>query len=162
MLGYNQELTKYSDFSGQRYDVFSSDLPTLSLASGNHQVSEDGYEWALRGAFFRLNYIYADRYLLEVNGRYDGTSRFPKDNRFVFLPSVSAAWRISEESFMKSTRGWLDNLKLRASYGVLGNQMISASGWSGNTKYYPYIPFMSNNTSKYWLFGNEYATIINH
>lgn len=161
MLGYNQELTKYSDFSGQRYDVFSSDLPTLSLASGNHQVSEDGYEWALRGAFFRLNYIYADRYLLEVNGRYDGTSRFPKDNRFVFLPSVSAAWRISEESFMKSTRGWLDNLKLRASYGVLGNQMISASGWSGNTKYYPYIPFMSNNTSKYWLFGDEYATIIN-
>ncbi len=161
MVGYNQELTKYSTFSAQRYDVLNSNLPTLSLASGNHQVAEDGYEWALRGAFFRLNYIYADRYLLEVNGRYDGTSRFPKDNRFVFLPSVSAAWRLSEENFMKSTRGWLDNLKLRASYGVLGNQMISSSSWSGNTKYYPYIPFMSNSTSQNWLFGNEYATTIN-
>ena len=161
MAGFNQELTKYSWFSGQRNDVLNSNLPTLSLGTGIHTVAEDGYEWALRGAFFRLNYIFADRYLLEVNGRYDGTSRFPKNNRFVFLPSVSAAWRVSEEKFMESTRSWLDNLKLRVSYGELGNQMISSSGWSGNTKYYPYIPFMSNSTSTLWLFGNEYATTIN-
>ena len=62
---------------------------------------------------------------------------------------------------MKNTRSWLDNLKLRATYGILGNQMISSSDWSGNTKYYPYIPFMSNGTSQYWLFGDEYATTIN-
>lgn len=161
MAGYNQELTKYSWFRGKRSDVIDQNQPSLSLGTGNQEVSDSGYEWALRGAFFRLNYIYADRYLLEVNGRYDGTSRFPSDNRFVFLPSVSAAWRVSEEKFMESTRSWLDNLKLRVSYGELGNQMISASGWSGNTKYYPYIPFMSNGTSSNWLFGDEKATVIN-
>lgn len=161
MVGFNQELTKYSTFSGKRYDILNDQLPSLSLGSGNHEVSQNGYEWALRGGFFRLNYIYNDRYLFEFNGRYDGTSRFPSDNRFVFLPSFSAAWRISEEAFMQGTRDWLDNLKLRASYGILGNQMISSSDWSGNTKYYPYIPFMSNSTSTYWLFGDTYATTIN-
>ena len=66
-----------------------------------------------------------------MNGRYDGTSRFPSDNRFVFLPSFSGAWRVSEEAFMESTRSWLDNLKVRASYGILGNQLLTASSWSG-------------------------------
>lgn len=161
MVGFNQELTKYSTFSGKRYAILNPTLPSLSLGSGNQEVSQNGYEWALRGGFFRLNYIYDNRYLFEVNGRYDGTSRFPSNNRFVFLPSFSAAWRISEEAFMNGTRSWLDNLKLRATYGILGNQMISSTSWSGNTKYYPYIPFMSNATSLYWLFGNEYATTIN-
>ena len=87
-----------------------------------------------------------------MNGRYDGTSRFPSDNRFVFLPSFSGAWRVSEEAFMESTRSWLDNLKVRASYGILGNQLLTASSWSGNTKYYPYIPFMASGTAGNWLF----------
>lgn len=161
MLGFNQELTKYSTFSGQRNDILNENVPSLSLGSGIHTVAQDGYEWALRGGFFRVNYIFNDRYLLEANARYDGTSRFPSDNRFVLVPSFSAAWRVSEEPFMQSTHSWLDNLKLRASYGVLGNQMISSKDWKGNTKYYPYIPFMSNDTSEYWLFGDEYATTIN-
>lgn len=161
MAGYNQELTKYSYFRARRYDMLKGDQPSLGLGSGNHEVGEDGYEWALRGGFFRVNYIYNDRYLFEVNGRYDGTSRFPSDNRFVFLPSFSGAWRISEEKFMEGTRSWLDNLKLKASYGILGNQMISSSGWSGNTKYYPYIPFMTDGQSQNWMFGQEYATIVN-
>lgn len=122
MLGYNQELTKYSTFSAQRKGLLNENQPALGLGTGQQTVSDDGYEWALRGAFFRLNYIFNDRYLLEVNGRYDGTSRFPSNNRFVFLPSFSAAWRISEEPFMQSTRSWLDNLKIRASYGELGTR----------------------------------------
>ncbi len=161
MLGYNQELTKYSTFSAQRKGLLNENQPALGLGTGQQTVSDDGYEWALRGAFFRLNYIYNDRYLFEVNGRYDGTSRFPSDNRFVFLPSFSAAWRISEEAFMQSTRSWLDNLKLRASYGELGNQMLTASDWSGNTKYYPYIPFISSGTSGNWIFGDEKALYLN-
>ncbi|WP_299230343.1 TonB-dependent receptor [uncultured Bacteroides sp.] len=161
MVGFNQELTKYSTFSGKRYDILNNDLPSLSLGSGNHETSQNGYEWALRGGFFRANYIYNDRYLFELNGRYDGTSRFPSDNRFVFLPSFSGAWRLSEEAFMEGTRSWLDNLKLRATYGILGNQLISSSDWSGNTKYYPYIPFMSSGTSTNWIFGDTYATVIN-
>ena len=161
MIGFNQELTKYSTFSGKRYNLLSNETPTLSLGYGNYEASQNGYEWALRGGFFRLNYIYNDRYLFEFNGRYDGTSRFPSNNRFVFLPSFSAAWRISEEKFMKNTRSWLDNLKIRASYGMLGNQMISSSDWTGNTQYYPYIPFMSNGTSTNWMLGNSYVTTVN-
>lgn len=161
MVGFNQELTRYSTFNGRRDGILNENLPSLSLGSGIHTVAQNGYEWALRGGFFRVNYIYNDRYLFEVNGRYDGTSRFPSDNRFVFLPSVSGAWRISEEAFMQGTRSWLDNLKVRATYGVLGNQMISSKNWSGNTKYYPYIPFMSNGTSTLWTFGDENATTIN-
>ena len=161
MIGFNQELTKYSTFSGTRYDILNEDLPTLSLGSGNHEVSQSGYEWALRGGFFRLNYIYNDRYLFEFNGRYDGTSRFPSSDRFVFLPSFSAAWRLSEENFMKGTRDWLDNLKVRASWGMLGNQLLSSSSWSGNTRYYPYIPFMSNGTASNWILGDSYATVMN-
>lgn len=161
MIGFNQELTRYETFSGRRDDILNNDQPSLSLGSGIHTVTQNGYEWALRGAFFRLNYIYNDRYLFEVNGRYDGTSRFPSSDRFVFLPSFSGAWRISEEPFMEKTRSWLDNLKLRVTYGILGNQMISSSSWSGNTKYYPYIPFMNHGTAGNWLFGDEFATVIN-
>ncbi|MCC8187124.1 MAG: TonB-dependent receptor [Bacteroides sp.] len=155
MMGYNQELTKYNYFWGRRYDGLIPDLPSLSLGTGQHEVAESGYEWALRGAFFRLNYIYDSRYLFEINGRYDGTSRFPSDDRFVFLPSFSAAWRISEEAFMNSTRGWLDNLKLRASYGVLGNQLLTDTSWTENRKYYPYIPFMPSGTGSNWLFNSN-------
>lgn len=161
MVGFNQELTKYSKFSATRRGLLTQDLPALNLGGGNQTVDEGGYEWALRGGFFRLNYIYNDRYLVEVNGRYDGTSRFPSDNRFVFLPSFSGAWRISEEPFMEFSRSWLDNFKLRASYGVLGNQLLTAKAWSGNMKYYPYIPFMSSGTSGNWIFGDEKATYIN-
>lgn len=161
MAGFNQELTKYSTFNAVRRGLLTQDLPALNLGGGNQTVGEDGYEWALRGGFFRLNYIYNDRYLIEINGRYDGTSRFPSDDRFVFLPSFSGAWRISEEPFMEFSRSWLDNFKLRASYGVLGNQLLTAKAWSGNMKYYPYIPFMSSGTSGNWIFGNEKATYIN-
>lgn len=155
MLGFNQELTKYNVITATRQNLISQTLPSLGLGTGQQTVSEDGYEWALRGGFFRLNYIYNDRYLFEVNGRYDGTSRFPSDNRFVFLPSFSGAWRISEEPFMQSTRSWLDNLKVRASYGILGNQLLTTKDWTGNTKYYPYIPFMSSGTAGNWLFNNN-------
>lgn len=161
MVGFNQELTQYSSFSALRRELLSQNLPSLSLGVGDQQVAESGYEWALRGGFFRANYIFDDRYLVEVNGRYDGTSRFPKDNRFVFLPSFSLAWRLSEEAFMESTRGWLDNLKVRGSYGLLGNQLLTAKTWSGNTKYYPYIPFMASGFAGNYLFGTEQDLLIN-
>lgn len=154
MLGFNQELTKVQGSKATRQNQLTQELPSLSLGIGQQTVSEMGYEWALRGGFFRLNYIYDNRYLLEVNGRYDGTSRFPSNNRFVFLPSFSGAWRISEEPFMRATHSWLDNLKLRASYGILGNQLLSSNTWSGNTKYYPYIPFMPSGIASNWLFNS--------
>lgn len=161
MVGFNQELTKYSEHTAQRRNLISQELPTLSLATGEQEVTQTGYEWALRGGFFRVNYIYNDRYLLEVNGRYDGTSRFPSDNRYVFLPSFSAAWRLSEEAFMQPAKGWLDNLKIRASYGILGNQLLTDKSWTGNTKYYPYIPFMSSELTDNYMLGNSTSVIVN-
>ncbi|WP_313266400.1 TonB-dependent receptor [Sphingobacterium sp.] len=161
MVGYNQELTKYGSNKGTRLGILNQEQPTLSLGSGEQRVEQTGYEWALRGGFFRLNYIYADKYLLEVNGRYDGTSRFPKDNRFVFLPSVSAGWRVSEENFMHWSRPVLSNLKLRGSYGELGNQLLTSSSWSGNTRYYPFVPFMSAGISSNYIFGNQTQVIVN-
>ena len=95
-------------------------------------------EYALRSAFGRINYSFDDRYLLEGNIRYDGTSRFPKNSRFGAFPSFSAGWRISEEDFFKAS--WVDNLKLRASWGQLGNQEI------GNYAFY--------NT---YAFGYDYS-----
>ncbi|WP_336828026.1 TonB-dependent receptor [Sphingobacterium multivorum] len=161
MIGYNQELTKYGSNKGTRLGILNQEQPTLSLGSGEQRVEQTGYEWALRGGFFRLNYIYDDKYLLEVNGRYDGTSRFPKDNRFVFLPSVSAGWRVSEEDFMRWSRKTLSNLKLRGSYGELGNQLLTSSSWSGNTRYYPFVPFMSAGISSNYIFGNQTQVIVN-
>lgn len=107
MIGFNQELTKYSTFSGKRYDILSGEKPSLGLGSGNHETTQDGYEWALRGAFFRLNYIYNDRYLFELNGRYDGTSRFPSDNRFVFLLlSLQLGVSVKKSSWKELADGW--------------------------------------------------------
>ena len=115
---------------------------------GKHQVSacvrEDNYEWATRGGFFRLNYIYNNKYIFEANGRYDGSSRFPKNDRFGFFPSISAAWIISQEKFMHATQNWLNYAKLRISYGALGNQDVS---------YYEYIASMGSSEQQLLING---------
>lgn len=99
-------------------------------------------DYATRSVFGRVNYAYNSRYLFEANFRYDGSSRFHKDHRWGFFPSLSGAWRISEESFMENTRTWLDNLKVRASWGKLGNSEI------GN---YEYMSVYSTTNA---VFGN--------
>ncbi|HCC51212.1 MAG TPA: membrane receptor RagA [Porphyromonadaceae bacterium] len=161
MVGFNQEVTKYKSATATRKSQLSQELPSLSLGTGEQTVASDGYEWALRGGFGRVNYNFDDKYLLEVNGRYDGTSRFPKDDRFVFLPSFSLGWRLSEESFMSFVKPLFNNIKLRGSYGQLGNQLLTSNVWSGNTKYYPYIPFLSNNLSANYIFGTTTDIVIN-
>src|SRR5690606_26169368 len=102
-------------------------------------VGASNYDWAVRGAFARLNYIYKDKYILESNLRYDGTSRFPKQDRFAFNPSVSAAWVLSNESFFQPLQPIFSNAKLRASYGSLANQDL-------RDNYYPYIATMQNSS----------------
>lgn len=125
IAGFNQEWYKYRMNYGQAEDVITNDLPTIGMTSGA-QYAGDGFEhWAIRGAFVRANYDYQGRYLFEFSGRYDGTSRFGKDSRFQFFPSFSAGWRLSEEKFMENTRSWLDNLKIRGSWGSLGNQNVA-------------------------------------
>lgn len=125
IAGFNQEESRYENAQLSRKDLISSSLPTPGLATGDMSVSESISTWALRGGYARLNYTYDDKYILEFNGRYDGTSRFPKDSRFVFNPSGSAAWIISREKFFQPLSNILNLFKLRYSYGILGNQDVS-------------------------------------
>ena len=121
------------------------------------EVSGGQNEYAIMGFFGRLNYDYKERYLFEVSGRYDGTSRFKKGHQWGFFPSASVGWRISEEPFVKGKVRWLDNLKLRFSYGNLGNQNLG-----GN--YYAYLRQISVNDFAGYSFGEgttmgKYSTL---
>ena len=150
MIGFNQEWGYYNFIRGRAFTLITPQVTNLNATTGNQETYGGRRQIALRGAFYRLNYVFKDRYLLEFNGRYDGTSRFPKEDRFGFFPSLSVGWRMSNEGFMSSTSGWLDNLKLRASWGQLGNQLLG-----GNTladqDFYPYIPTMGSATSPYMM-----------
>ena len=130
LVGFNQEVWKKEQLSAGNTGIMSIGAPTLGNTYGvNPSKGEVDEHWAVRGVFMRINYNYSDRYLFEMNGRYDGSSKFPHDSRFKFFPSFSAAWRLSEESFMADTRSWLDNLKVRASYGSIGNQNVANYGF---------------------------------
>nr|WP_299382957.1 TonB-dependent receptor [Allomuricauda sp.] len=128
LAGYNKEINESEFFSANRDDLISSDLPNIALATGEQTVQWGFSDWALNGIFGRLNYIYNDRYILELNGRYDGSSRFPKNDRYGFFPSVSLAW-IASEDFGESITGVMNHLKFRASRGSLGNQLVDDYGY---------------------------------
>ena len=130
-------------FNYPQYDV---------IDAGNIENMDNGgneAKWAINSFFGRLNYNYNDRYLLEANIRTDGSSRFAKGNRYGVFPSFSAAWRISEEPFMEKARNQVQNLKLRASWGKLGNQNIGSN-------YYPSIQSLSTGT--FSMNGKLYPT----
>jgi TonB-linked SusC/RagA family outer membrane protein len=127
MAGYNYEQSTYNRVSIQRNGIIFDDATDLSLALGQNTTTGGGYEqWAILGGFSRLNYAYKDRYLVEVNGRYDGSSKFPSSQRYAFFPSVSAGWRINNEPFWHVSDKIISDLKLRASYGSLGNGNINS------------------------------------
>lgn len=128
MAGFNQEHYYYSELNVRVLGQIVPSLPSISQATGT-PIAADGFsEYSTRGAFYRLNYDYKGKFLFEANGRYDGSSRFPTASRFAFFPSFSAGYRLTEEAFMKSAK-WLTNLKLRASYGKIGNQNVSNYGY---------------------------------
>ncbi|WP_223275925.1 SusC/RagA family TonB-linked outer membrane protein [Algoriphagus aquimarinus] len=135
LLGYNVESNRYLNTDSQRDGLLVPSKPDFNLLDGlNYNISGGGNEWKYVGAFYRLNYAFKEKYLLEFNGRYDGSSKFPNEQRFGFFPSMSAGWNISEEGFMSNAKTWLENLKIRGSYGTLGN---------GNVAPYRYMETMS-------------------
>ena len=144
--GFNQEWYYYRQLWGQNEDILTNELPTLGNTTGAQYAGDSEEHWAIRGAFVRANYDYKGRYLAEFSGRYDGTSRFPKDSRFKFFPSFSLGWRLSEEQFMENTRHWLDNLKVRGSWGSLGNQDVAN---------YAYIASYGAPDYIYWVMNGE-------
>ncbi|MBS0027617.1 TonB-dependent receptor [Chitinophaga sp. 22321] len=158
--GYSQELTKYSFDNGSRKGFLNNLLTDVNLASTDGQkTSGYSYELALRSYFGRLNYDYDGKYLFEANLRYDGSSRFAADHRWGAFPSFSAGWNIDRENFFESLKKYLSYLKLRASWGQLGNQNMVGID-DTNYPSYPYYPYILQvNGSQNYTFGGTGATI---
>lgn len=133
LLGWHTEKYNYKENQMTRRNFPNNDLSDMNAGDASTQTNA-GYtrELAMISWFGRVNYDYAGKYLLEANIRSDASSRFHKDHRWGYFPSFSAGWRMSEESFMEGTRDWLNNLKVRASWGLLGNQ-------DALDQYYPYL-----------------------
>lgn len=127
MAGTNYERSVYDRLEVQRNGLVFDDATNINLALGQSITTSGNYEaWNILGGFSRINYIYGDRYLFEFNGRYDGSSKFPDNERFAFFPSVSVGWRISGEPFWKISPKTVSDLKVRWSYGSLGNGSIGS------------------------------------
>ena len=148
--GFNQESSFYQYAGVKRLDMINDQLPSISQGTGAITANDNFSEFRSRGLFYRLNYSYAGKYLLESNGRYDGSSKFPTDSRFGFFPSISAGWRISEESFLESAKNILSNLKLRGSWGNIGNQSINP---------YAYTPGMNSGYAAWLVDGRQVTTL---
>ena len=127
MVGMELNREDDNSFSGRKEDyiILSPDYMWPDAGTGIAQAYGSGEGYSLVSFFGKLNYNFADRYMVSLTMRRDGSSRFGKDNRYATFPSVSAGWRINNEKFMKATSSWLDDLKLRASWGQTGNQEIS-------------------------------------
>ena len=141
MGGWNIEDEKYKSLRIERNNLLVKDKPNFNLTDGDaYYINDNGsYSWGFVGMFYRLNYNWKGRYLIETSGRYDGSSKFPSNQKWGFFPSVSVGWRVSDESFMNVLHeSFLDNMKIRLSAGSAGNGLVSP---------YQYLSTMSVSTS---------------
>lgn len=140
LVGAEQNSYRQDRFTAYRDNYILPDYPVLDAGSAiNMNNSGTGEEWSLRSFFGRINYNYKEKYLLEINTRYDGSSRFAEGRKWGVFPSASAGWRISEEPFMASLKPVVNELKLRASWGRLGNQNIGTYPSSTVVNLSPYV-----------------------
>lgn len=142
--GMSQEYNKYDQDYYRKYDLVDPSLGAIDAGMTNGEITGNYNEWAMRSYFGRINLNWDNKYLLEANLRADGSSKFAPGHRWGYFPSISAGWRISQEKFMEGTASWLNQLKLRASYGSLGN--------NATTSYYMYQSLFA--TANYVLNGN--------
>jgi TonB-linked SusC/RagA family outer membrane protein len=165
MLGYAQELYKHHMVEAANSGLlYSANVPSLGTMYDNiPSVSEQRATFGTQGVFGRINYNYEEKYLIELNGRYDGTSRFLKDSRYQFYPGASAAWVVSKETFAEPLNPYMDLLKVRLSYGSLGDiSFLSSSFGSYPSYYYPFYPTLGTTatTGSNWLFNGSRSPYI--
>ena len=153
LLGFQQEALKKRLTSAQKTDPAKDDLHQVDSGSKNPTATGNKFQWRMLSYFGRVNYAFDGKYLAEFNLRADASSRFAKGNRWGYFPSVSAGWRLSEEEFIRNL-GIFDNLKLRASWGKLGNQNI---GSSSNSDYFPYLTVLTQDYSNSYNYNNTLA-----
>ena len=152
VVGMSQEWYKGSSFSASRNNLITEQDPALNLGDASTMSNDaSSSRWALRSGFGRISYNYDERYLIEANLRYDLSSRFHKSNRGGWFPSVSAGWRLSEERWMQFAKPVFDNIKIRASWGMLGNQYVGSSE-------YPYLSVLKSFNSEVSLIGANATT----
>lgn len=142
--GMSQEYNKYDQDYYRKYDLVDPSLGAIDAGMTNGEITGNYNEWAMRSYFGRINLDWDNKYLLEANLRADGSSKFAPGHRWGYFPSVSAGWRVSQEKFMETASLWLNHLKLRVSYGSLGN--------NATTSYYMYQSLFA--TANYVLNGN--------
>lgn len=152
MAGYSQERRYYEALWASRKEAITMDNPSITGSEGEILAGDSYTDYSIRSGFFRFNYNYDSKYLLEVNGRYDGSSKFPKEYRFGFFPSFSAGWQVAREGFMEWASGWLDEFKIRGSWGEIGNQSIDN---------YLFLPQMSVSSRSNWINGGERPLTLN-
>ncbi|WZX36560.1 TonB-dependent receptor [Petrimonas sulfuriphila] len=153
--GTNIEDAEYIWMSTRRNGVYDFDKGEVNLAGGDQLASSSHSWWSVAGFFGRINYSFLDRYLLEVSGRYDGSSRFERGKRWDFFPSLSAGWRMGEESFMKPLKPILSSLKIRGTYGSVGNQDVPLNSFISTLK-----AFTPSGAGNYWLINGNFVPYI--
>lgn len=156
LLGYQQESLTKRLTEAQKTDPSKDDLHQVSSGTKNPTAIGNKYQWRMLSYFGRVNYALMGKYLAEVNLRADASSRFAKGNRWGYFPSFSAGWRLGEEGFIKNL-GVFDNLKVRASWGKLGNQNIGDGSTNGNSDYFPYLTVLTQNYENSYNFNNTLA-----
>ncbi|WP_051254217.1 SusC/RagA family TonB-linked outer membrane protein [Arenibacter latericius] len=146
LLGYEFDLNQYNSLYGRKTNLLNSNLPAISTSTGEQFLDDTKNHWGTQGVFGRFTYNYDEKYLFEANVRYDASSRFSKDSRWGFFPSVSAGYNISKEDFWSPLQSIINTLKIRGSWGSLGNQ---------NVDNYLYLSTLGINTNLYWLMNGE-------
>ncbi len=151
LFGFNQEIRNYEKIKNIGTYFISDEMPAFSLAQDQAERTSDEYQqYNLRGYFGRINYDYDNRYLLELNGRYDGSSKFQSGHRWGFFPSVSVAWRVMQEPFMESLMDYVPEFKVRLSYSTVGNQNIDP---------YLFNPSMGGEKANWIVDGDRPTTL---
>ena len=154
MAGFTADKEQNRYFSAKRTELNDNDLPELNLATGTQTVTSSASHWATAGFFGRVNYDYKGIYLFEANARYDTSSRFPANQQWGFFPSVSAGYRFSEEAFFESLKDVINNGKLRASWGEIGNDNV------GSNRFISTISSIAAGSS-YWVSGSNKLPMAN-
>ncbi len=146
MAGFQLEDFRSEVISGSKKDLISEYVPSFSTSTGDITLDDALQQWSTEGAFARVGYNFKERYLFEANVRADGTSKFAEGHKWGIFPSFSIGWNIAKEPFFAKATDVVDMLKLRLSWGQLGNQNVSA---------YQDLPLMGTNSNLGWIIGSE-------
>lgn len=146
MIGMQQENSKTMGASAKRFNLLFPSLPTLGLSDGDRVVGDNESEWSTFGSFVRLNYNYKEKYLVELNGRYDGSAKFRSGKRWGFFPSFSFAYNIAREEYWEKLLDYINSMKVRFSFGRLGNQNVSS---------FTFLPQMSHGLADFIMGTNR-------